>query len=115
MEAEIEALAFRTVHKLLEKHGIVCLDPRPFLRVTRRQMRDYFTTHLEVAESLVTAEAERPYHDHLCLERRAGGFAVFDMDHGTPVGETFYDSLPEAAADFVAFSYGYGYPEQPPA
>jgi hypothetical protein len=110
VDAQIEALATRKVGDLLAAHGVHHIDPKPFLTVTRPQVVDYFQRHTDIAEAYLTPHpSKRPFHDILCIERRGQRFAVFDMDHGKPRGEHFYDSLAEAAADFVAWIYGYGY------
>ena len=114
VEAQIDALAKLKVYDLLAAHGVQVdyhrTDPRRFLTVTRQQVIDYFQRHLDVAElHLIPHPSKRPHHDHLCIERRGQRFAVFDMDHGQPRDERFYESLPEAAADFVAWTYAYGY------
>lgn len=109
VEAQIEALARSRTHLLLAAHGVQTHGPAAYLRVSRQQVIDYFQQHPEAAEAHVSAPSQRPFHDHLCLERRGERFVVFDMDHGRPRGEQFYDSLHEAAADFVAYQIGYGY------
>jgi hypothetical protein len=110
VEAQVEALAKLKVYDLVAAHGHRSVDPRPFLTVTRRQIVDFFTRHPDVAEAHLTLHpADRPFHDHLCIERRGQRFSVFDMYRGRMMEEHFYDSLAEAAADFVAWTYGYGY------
>jgi hypothetical protein len=110
IEAQIQALAQRKTYALLASYGIHDQDPGPFWRVTRQQILDYFRQHPEQAEAHLSEPSERPYHDILCLERRERRFVIFDMDHGRPTDEVFYDSLPEAAAEFVAYQIGYVYP-----
>ena len=110
IEAQIQGLAQRRTYALLVSYGIQDQDPGPFLRVTRQQVLDYFRQHPEQAEAHLSKPSERPYHDHLCLERRENRFVMFDMDHGRPRDERFYDSLAEAAADLVAYEIGYRYP-----
>jgi hypothetical protein len=110
IEAQIEALAHGKIHSLLAANGIETFGPAKFLRVSRCQMIEFFQRHPEVAKKHVSESSQRPFHDHLCLERRGSGFVIFDMDHGKPRGELLYDSLPEAACDFVAFEIGYKYP-----
>ena len=113
IEAQIEALAALKVYELIAAHGVQVdyhrTDPRQYLAVTRQQVIDYFQRHPDIAEAHLTHPSKRPFHDHLCIEEHWRGFTVFDMDHGRPRGEHFYDSLAEAAADFVAWTYGYGY------
>ena len=110
IEAQIQALAQLTTYALLASYGIHNQDPRPFLRVTRQQVLDYFRQHPEQAEAHLSEPSKRAYHDILCLERREKCFVVFSTDHGRTRDERFYDSLPEAAAEFVACQIGYGYP-----
>lgn len=109
-KAQIQALARGKTYDLLASYGVCNLAPSPFLRVSRQEILDYFQQHPEEAEVHLSVPSERPYHDCLCLERREDRFVVFDMDHGRPWAERFYDLLPEAAADFVAYQIGYAYP-----
>ena len=110
-DEQLRALATRQTYALLESRGINTIDPRKYLKLSRSDVLDYFRKHADQAMALLNAPRDRPFHDALCMEARDRGFVIFDMDRGTPRDEMFYDSLEEAATDFVAFTIGYGYPE----
>lgn len=108
---QLRALATRQTFALLESRGIKTYDPRKYLKLSRSDVLDYFRKHMDQATALLNTPKDRPFHDVLCMEARDHRFVIFDMDRGTPRNEMFYDSLEEAATDFVAFTIGYGYPE----
>ena len=110
LDAQVEALAHRSAHALLKSHGIDALDIKPFFCVTRRALIEHLRAHPELARSYLLAfPSKRPYHDQLVIEQRGERFAVYDMDHGQPCGEQVYADLFEAVADFLAFTYAYGF------
>ncbi len=47
------------------------------------------------------------------MELIEGQPAVFWLDHGKRVNVRYYESVEDAATDYVAQSYGYYYPENP--
>jgi hypothetical protein len=107
---QLRALAHRDAHALLRSHGIHALDIKPYFSVSRRELIAYLTSHPDLARSyLLVSPAERPFHDQLVVEQRAEKFLVYDMYHGELRSETEYDDLCEAVADYLAFSYGYGF------
>ena len=110
---QLDAFASRHMYALMRKLGIDVykVDPRTLLTLTRTDVLQYFRQHSDQAEALLASPKERPFHDVLLMERRDSSFVIFDMDHGIPRSEMFYDSIEEAATDFVAFTIGYGYPE----
>ena len=110
-DEQLRALATRQTYALLESRGINTIDPRKYLKLSRSDVLDYFRKHMDQATALLNTPKDRPFHDVLCMEARDHRFVIFDMDRGTPRNEMFYDSLEEAATDFVAFTIGYGYPE----
>ena len=110
LETQIEALAHRHAHEILKSHGIDALDIKPHFSVTRRALVSYLREHPDLARSyLLVSPGVRPYHDQIVVEQRGERFAVYDMDHGRPRGEQIYADLFEAVADFLAFTYGYGF------
>jgi hypothetical protein len=106
------ALASLSLHAVLTKRGITTIDCRKYLSISRAEMTAFFRQNPEKAEALQLKKKEKkPVHDCLCMESRSGRFVVYDMDHGKERWLYWYTELPEAATDFVAFHYGYGYPD----
>jgi hypothetical protein len=111
---QLQALAHRNAHAVLKAHGIDALDIKPYFSVSRRELIAYLSAHPDLVRSyLLPSPEQRPFHDQLVVEQRGGKFFVYDMYHGHPRGESQYDDLFEAVADFLAFSYAYGFrPEE---
>ncbi len=109
---QLEALATLSLHAVLTARGHETFAHKKYLSVTRTEVVAFFRQFPAKAEALLLKqEALKPFHDALCMEARSGKFVIYDMDHGVERGLYWYDSLPEAATDFVAFTFGYGYPE----
>ena len=109
---QIEALASLSLRRVLAERGIECVDVRKYLSVSRAEIVSFFKEHRHEAEALLLKNHQtKPVHDVLCMESRSGRFVIYDMDHGYERSLYWYESLAEAAADFVAFTFGYGYPD----
>jgi hypothetical protein len=109
---QTEALASLSLDRVLAARGVTTFDFRKYLSVSRAEIVSFFRVHPRKAEALLLKKEEKkPVHDVLCLEGREESFVIYDMDHGNERSHYWYDSLPEAAADFVAFRIGYGYPD----
>jgi len=109
---QLEALAALSLHAVLKARGHETFAHKKHLSVSRADVAAYFRQFPAKAEALLLKKADpKPFHDALCVEARSGKFVIYDMDHGVERGLYWYDSLSEAATDFVAFTYGYGYPE----
>ena len=108
----MEAMGALSIYQALSARGVECVDPRNYLSITREQMIAFFRKNLHKAEALlIKNRPEKPAHDVLCMDSRNGRFVIYDIDHGSERSHYWYKSLPEAAADFVAFHIGYGYPD----
>ena len=113
LDAQIEALANRDAYSLLKAFNINAIDIKPYFHVTRRDLIEYLRKHPNLARSyLLALPAQRPYHDQLVIEQRGAKFVVFNMDHGCPRFEHEYTDIGEATADFLAWSYAYGFKDE---
>jgi len=111
-DAQLEALATLSLHRVLAEHGQETFDYRKHLAVSRADMVAYFQEHPGKAEALLQPKEEKKLlHDVDRIESRDGRFVVFWMDHGTERFHAWYESLAEAAADYVASQFGYPYPD----
>jgi hypothetical protein len=111
-EEQAEALASFTLDCVLAERGIRTFDVQRYLSVSRAQMAEFFVQHPKRAQALLLKSGDtRPIHDVLCMEVRDGKYVIYDMDHGDERNHCWYNSLPEASADFVAFRFDYYYPD----
>lgn len=112
IDEQTEALASFTLDLVLAARGIKAYEAQRYLSVSRVQMVEFFTKNPSRSEAfLLKNEDTRPIHDVLCMEARDGRYVIYDMDHGEARNFCWYNSLPEASADYVAFRFDYYYPD----
>jgi hypothetical protein len=111
-EEQADSLGSLSLQQVLRARGVETFNFRKYLSISRAEMVAYFIAQPQKAEALLLKKEEKkPVHDVSCMEARDGRFVIYSMDHGSERSHYWYESLADAAADFVAFQFGYGYPD----
>lgn len=105
-DEQLEALAngIQSFYQLIEKYtgGPIRSDFREFAIVTKADLAQYLNEHESLAKKhVITEEAALRLHDHPVLLADDNKWMVCWIDHGTKINIIYYDSLPEAAANFL--------------
>ena len=114
-EEQIEGLVHLSFYQILQSKGIDRYSNnlgRDLLNVSRSEVVAYLKAHPEDAEALVLKDrGSRFFHDVTYLEKRDEKYVIYGMDRGNEIHHYWYENLFDAASDFVAFHFGYGYPD----
>lgn len=105
-EEQLPALAggLLEVYRLIERYtgGPISTDSREFITVTKPELIEYLRLNPELSESHVMSEdSSATMHDRPCLFKKGSQWVVCWTEHGRKTDERTYDSLEEAAADYL--------------
>ena len=92
------------VYKLIERHigAPISTDFRQFITITRPELIAYLRRHPSVAERHVQSEASViSMHDLPCLIKKGSHWVVGWMEHGRIADPQTFDSVEEAAANYL--------------
>jgi hypothetical protein len=111
-EEQIEAIAKLKAHEMLAKYisdERYRLDPRPYVKVKRKDLVAYFRNNLQIATNHLSRcqqNRSKTVHDTHVLLEEDNRVVVAGIDHGRFFARKEFDTLEDACAEYVLRLYG---------